>query len=433
MTPARTLSLRTATLLVVANIVGTGIFTTTGIMLHQLGSAWAVLAMWCLGGIVALAGALCYAELSAALPSNGADATLLARIVHPGAGFIAAIVSLVVGFAGPVAGAALSLEVYLRPFLPSALPEKSLGLVIILALTWLHGRDVKAGAAAQDAVTAPKILVLLGLALVGIALGTPGAIGSGDPAAASAALSSAAMPSAFILTAYAYSGWNGASYVAGEVVEPSRNLPRSLIFGTFIVTGLYLLMNVAYLAAAPVAVLAGRQDIAAAAAEALLGPTAARVIAFIIGIGYVSAIGAWILAGPRVYAATGEAHPRLGWLARRNARGAPTTAVWFQTVLTLVLYVRSDLSDLLTFMGILLSLSAGITVLGVIVLRIREPNLPRPYRVPLYPLTPLVSGGILLWMIVLSLIDDPGALKWCALTLGLGLGLYFLVAAPRRE
>ncbi len=431
--PARTLSLRTATLLVVANIIGTGIFTTTGVMLGHLGSAWATLALWGLGGIVALAGALCYAELSAAIPQNGADATLLARIIHPAAGFMAAIVSLVVGFAGPVAGAALSLEAYLRPFLPDALPPKLLGGVVILTLTWLHGRDVKGGAAAQDAITLPKVVILAALALIGIALGHPTALGQGDPTPAATALLSAAMPIAFIQVAYAYSGWNGAAYVAGEVVSPERNLPRALIFGTLIVTGVYLAMNLAYLGSAPVATLAGREDIGAAVAEALLGPTAARVIAIVIGVGYVSAIGAWILAGPRVYAATGEAHPRLAWLAARNERGAPTNAVWFQTALTLVLFVRSDLQSLLTFMGILLSLSASLTVLGVIVLRIREPNLVRPYRVPLYPLTPLVSGGILLWMIGASLIEDPSALRWCGVTLGAGLLLHAWVSrGPRR-
>lgn len=425
--PARTLALRTATLLVVANIIGTGIFTATGLLLGSVGSTWLVLVLWGLGGIVALAGALCYAELSSAIPQNGADATLLGRMYHPSLGFVAAVVSLVVGFAGPVASAGLALEEYLLPLLPPWIPPKSLGFLVIVALTVLHARDVSGAAQTQDALTLPKIGVLVVMGLLLVAYGSWSHVGATDPRGFGDALGQAGIGGAFILVAYAYSGWNGAAYVAGEVKDPIRNVPRALILGTLIVTGVYLLLNLGFLVAAPYGALAGRKDIGAAAAEAAFGPTGRVVVAVIIGLGYVSAIGAWIMAGPRVYAATAAPLPRLSWLARRNARGAPANAVWFQTVLTMLLFFGSGLAELLTFMGILLSLSSALTVLGLIVLRIREPDLERPYRVPLYPLTPIVAGGVLLWMVVLALAEDQMAALWCVVTVAVGIVLYLVV------
>ncbi len=425
--PARTLALRTATLLVVANIIGTGIFTATGLLLSAVGSTWIVLLLWGLGGLVALAGALCYAELSTAIPQNGADATLLGRMYHPSLGFVAAVVSLVVGFAGPVASAGLALEEYLLPLLLTSIPPKLIGFLVIVSLTALHARDVSGAAKAQDALTLPKIVVLVLMGILLVAYGSTSHVGANDPKQAADALGQAGIGGAFILVAYAYSGWNGAAYVAGEVKDPVRNLPRALVLGTLVVTGIYLLLNVGFLLAAPFETLAGRKDIGAAAAEAAFGPTGRVVVSVVIGLGYISAIGAWIMAGPRVYAATAAPLPRLSWLARRNVRGAPANAVWFQTVLTLVLFFASGLASLLTFMGILLSLSSALTVLGLIVLRVREPGLARPYRVPLYPFTPLLAGGVLLWMVVLALTEDSMAALWCGATVTTGVALYLLV------
>ncbi len=423
--PARVLGLRTATLLVAANIIGTGIFTTTGFLLRDLGSSTAVLALWTVGGLVALAGALCYAELSAAVPSNGADATLLGRIYHPALGFVASVVSLLVGFAGPVASTGLAFEAYLGPFLPAWMPVRGLGLGLILGLTALHVRSVSAGAAAQDAVTVPKLLLLVVFGGLGLALGSASNLGQGDTAGFGDAFTSSALPAAFIYVAYAYSGWNGAAYVAGEVVDPTRNVPRALVRGTLTVMAIYGLLNLAYLFAAPADQLAGRKDVAAAAATALGGPQAGLVVALLIAFGFVSAIGAWVLAGPRVIAETAASYPALSWIARRNAAGSPANAIVVQTAATLVFYLYSDLEGLLGFMGILLSLSSGLTVLGLIVLRVREPALPRPYRVPLYPLLPLLAGGVLLVMVTDALRQSPAALIGCGVTVGVSLVGYF--------
>jgi len=415
----------TATLLVVGSMVGTGIFTTPGFVLRDVGSPAAALAAWAIGAVLALCGALSYAELAAALPANGGEYRLLGRIYHPAAGFAAGIVSLVVGFSAPLAASALAFGHYLAAAVPGVPPAPA-AVALVLALAALHAAHVRAGGRALAATTALEVALAAAFVAAGLLRGEPARL-LGPPPPALAAAASPGFAVALVYVSFAYGGWNGAVYVAGEVRDPSRNLPRALLAGTSAVGLLYLALNAAFLSAAPAAELAGVVEVGHVAAERLLGPGAGRWLSGLVALVLASSVSAMLMAGPRVYAAMGADHPRLAWLARRTRGGGPAAAVALQAVLAVGMIATSGFGALLRYVGFTLSLVAGLTVLGVIVLRIREPALPRPYRAWGFPVTPLLFVGLTGWMAVHALREVRGAALAGLGTLALSLGLYALL------
>lgn len=427
MTHARSIGLPTATLLVVATMVGTGVFTTTGYLIQLVGSAWLVLLLWALGGVSALCGALCYAELSTMFPANGADYHLLTRIYHPALGFVAGWISLVVGFAAPVAGTALAFGAYLGPVAPGLNPTLS-GLVLVVSMSLVHALDVRSAAGAQNAVTLPKVVLVALFALMGVLLGEPSRLASGLGPATGFGAAGVGL----VMVYYAYSGWNGAVYVAGEVSDPGRNLPRSLFWGTAMVTLLYVALNAGFLAAAPATALAGKANVATVAAEHLLGDWGAKLVSGVIALGLVSAVGAMIMAGPRVYAEMGQDYRALRLLSFREQGRGPLWSIVLQGVLTVVLMLTlEDIDVILTYAGLTLSMSAGLTVFGLFVLRWREPELTRPFRTPAYPVPPVVFCALMVWMAVNSIRERPIVAAWSAATIASGFLIYALVARSR--
>lgn len=428
----RGLGLGSATALVVASMVGTGVFTTTGLLVEALRSPLAVLAAWAAGGALAISGALCYAELSAALPRNGGEYRLLGRIYHPAAGFAAGVVSIAVGFAAPLAASALAFGRYLAAAIPGVPPlPASVAAVAVFAL--LHGFDVAWGRRAQAGVTTALVVLIAAMAAAGLALGEPARLLEPAARPAASAVLSPEFAVALILVSFAYSGWNGAVYVAGEVRAPSRTLPLALILGTGLVTVLYLALNAAFLAAAPAGGLAGVVEVGHVAALRVAGPAAGRILAGVVAVVLASSVGAMILAGSRVYEAIGSDHRALGFLARRTSRGAPAVAVALQAALALAMIATSSFGALLAYIGFTLSVVAGLTVLGVVVLRLREPGLARPYRTWGYPVTPLLFVALSAWMVGHSLAGRPLSSLAGLATIAVALALWMGVARPGRR
>ena len=386
-------------------MVGTGVFTTSGLLLSELHSVPAVLLAWVVGGLLAAAGALSYAELVAALPENGGEYRLLSTIYHPLVGFVAGAVSFVVGFAAPIAASALAFGEYAHRVWPevSQLPA---AIALLAVMCAVHAGRVGFTGRVQDVLTASKVVLVMALVL--------GALFSGDPARLTAAerplLSVAFSPSmavALVFVTFSYSGWNAAAYVAGEVRDPARALPRALIAGTGLVTVLYLAINVALFAAAPADTLSGEVAVGHVAATALFGESAGRVLSAVIALGLLSTVGALIMTGTRVVEAMGRDHGPLAGFARRASGGGPWVAVLAQGAVALVMVLTASFEALLGYIGVTLSLFAGLTVVGVIVLRHRQPDLPRPVLTWGYPLTPLVFAASTLWMIVWSISSRP--------------------------
>ncbi len=425
-TAARAIQTGTATSLVIASMVGTGIFTTTGFLIRDLGSPLAVLAAWVVGGVLALSGALSYAELVAAMPRNGGEYHLLGRIYHPALGFAAGLVSLVVGFAAPLAASALAFGHYVSAILPGTNSVLA-AIVLVLVISALHASHVSAGGRFQGLVTAVQLVLMLAFVVAGVVLGDVSRLGAATRSTAGA-VASPSFAIALVYVSFAYSGWNGAVYVAGEVHRPSRTLPLSLLLGTAAVIALYLLLNVAFLASGPATDLSGVVEVGHVAATKLLGPAAGRALSGLIALVLASSVSAMTMAGPRVYHAIGEDYPALRVLALRTRHGGPAAAVALQATMAIAMLLTASFAALLTYVGFTLSVMAALTVLGVFVSRWREPTAPRPYRVWGYPVTPLLFLALTAWMATRALVEKPAA-SWAGLaTVLAALALYALVA-----
>jgi basic amino acid/polyamine antiporter, APA family len=426
---ARHVGALTATMLVVSSMIGTGIFTTSGLLLRDLGSPLAVLAAWLVGGVLALCGALSYGELAAALPRNGGEYQLLSRIYHPAVGFAAGIVSLVVGFSAPLAASALAFGHYLSAVMPGVSPAVA-GIALVAVAALPHATHAELGGRVQVAVTVVEIALVVAFVAAGAARGDASRLGaSGEPP--SAALRPPAFAVALVYVSFAYSGWNGAAYLAGEVRDPSRTVPRALLLGTSIVVGLYLALNVVFIAAAPRAELSGVVEIGHVAAVNLLGARAGRALSAVIALILAAFVSAMLMAGPRVYERMGLDYPRLAVLARRTHGGGPFVAVALQAAMAIAMIATSTFAALLAYVGFTLSLVAGLAVLGVMVLRRREPALPRPARAGGYPATPLLFVVLSAWMIVHAIAEKPAA-SWAGVsTVIVALGLYAFLGHRR--
>lgn len=420
----------TATLLIVASMIGTGVFTTTGLLLADIHAPLAVLACWVVGGMLALAGALAYAELAATLPDNGGEFLFLSRIYHPAVGFVAGVVSLVVGFSAPVAASAIALSLYLERVFPGT-PTLAVSIIVVLALSAIHAWRVSAGGRFQVFITSLKVLLIVALIAAGLWRGDASLLAMESQGSVAAVLSPE-FAVGLVLVSFAYTGWNASIYIAGEVNNPRRNIPLSLAAGTMIVTLLYLGLNFVFLTAAPAARLAGVVEIGHVAAEGLFGSAGARALSAVIAVGLISTISAYVMSGPRVYEAMGETYPRLRFLTGRgeHAAGGPMAAIALQALISIGMLLTASFEALLTYVGFTLSLFAALTVAGVIVLRIREPELERQYRVAGYPLTPLLFVALMIWMIWNSIQLAPGVAIAGGATLLLGGALYGLLGQP---
>ena len=431
-TPERRIGPWTAALLVVASMVGTGVFTTGGLLVRDLGSPVAVLVAWAVGGVAALSGALAYAELVAALPDNGGEYQLLARIYHPFVGFLAGWVTFVVGFAAPVAASALAFSAYLDAVAPGV-PRVPAGLALVAVTGVVHAVRVSHGSGFQNVFTAAKIALIVGFVVLGLFAGDPALIVEGATRPVGRAIFSSSFAVGLVYVSFAYSGWNAAAYVAGEMREPARNVPRALLLGALAVTALYVSLNYVFFVAAPVSRLSGVVEVASVASEGLLGDIGSRVASGIIALGLVSTVGAMTMTGPRVYEAMGRTYPSLRWLTVRRARGGPVVAIALQSGLAALMMLTASFDALLTYTGFVLTLGSAATVAGVFVLRFREPTLARPYRALGHPVTTLVYLALASWMVIASILERPAVALAGAATVALGAVLYVFVRRRARE
>ncbi len=442
----RRVGLISAVCLIVANMVGAGIFTTSGFIMQMLDSAWWLLACWLLGGVIALTGALSYGELGARLPRAGGEYVFLRESFGPVWAFLSGWISLVVGFSAPIAASAVAASGYLLQAWPGA-PREPLfsagGLVIsvenllalcfLAAFTLLHTRRLGIGLSVQNTLTFFKILVLTFLICAGLWLWP--ADGGWAPLSftGSGAPSAGAVATALVFVSFAYSGFNAAAYLGGEITKPRRNLPRAMLLGTGLVALLYILLNIAYLAALGPEGMPGVKEIGAVAAKALLGPWAGRALSVAICVCLLSGLGSMVLAGPRIYYAMSRDGLLLGALGRIDPRsGVPRNAIMLQAIIAAGMILSASFEALLFYIGFTLSLFAALSVAGLFILRHKDPS-PPPFKVPGYPFTPLVFIAANLAMVVFSLADNPWRGLPSGITLAIGLVLYWYLKRRKGE
>jgi APA family basic amino acid/polyamine antiporter len=429
----RELGLFSAGVLVVANMVGTGIFTTSGFIMAELGNAQAMLLCWFVGGLFALCGALCYGELGAMFPKAGGEYVFLRESFGKAVAFLSGWISLIVGFSAPIAAAAIAFATYFFQVLPSpsgsthVVPQLGINVLaacMIVALSFIHYHSVFLGSRVQNALTVFKI------GLIAVFVGAGLFLGEGSTAHFSEGLDFGSVfqdkfAISLIFISFAYSGWNAAAYLGGEIKEPERNIPLSLFTGTFLVMGLYLLLNFVYIYALPPKEMSGVLEVGAKSAVSLFGDHMSKYFSGAIAVGLLSVLSAMIMAGPRVYYAMAKDGVFFELFGKVNKlHKTPAHAIFLQGGIAIVMVFTATFDKLLLYIGFTLALCAMFTVLGLIVLRIKQPHGKRDYRTFGYPLTPLlfILGNI--WIVYFSIKTRPITSLFGMGTIGLGLLVY---------
>ena len=421
-----------ATSVVVANMIGTGVFTSLGFQLLDIQSTFPLLLLWVVGGAAAFCGAVSYAELGAAIPRSGGEYTFLSRVYHPAAGFVSGCVSATVGFAAPTALAAITFGTYLASVFPSLSPTW-LGAGLVVAMAAVHATNHRNSSLLQSGFTTVKVGLIAAFCLAAATLADSPQPVSLIPAAGDGTLVfGGAFAISLIYVSYAYTGWNAATYLSSELQNPQRTLPRVLGLGTLLVTVLYVALNWSFLRAAPMGEMAGRIEVGYVAANHIFGPAGAAIMAVTLALLLVSTVSAMVLAGPRVLQVIGEDYPLFRRLGRRKANGIPAVAIMTQTGLSLVFALTASFETVLVFTGFILGLNSFLTVAGVFVLRMREPQLERPYRTWGYPFTPLLYLGLTFWTLVFIARDRPVEALIAGGLIGAGLLLYRVAGSPTR-
>lgn len=426
---------RTAAAVIIASMVGTGVFTSLGFQLLDIQSGFPLLMLWVLGGIASLCGAASYAELGAALPRSGGEYNFLGRIYHPAAGFISGWVSAIIGFAAPVAASAIVFAKYFTASLPGDYgpwTQKGLAVAVVLVATYIHGRNRMDSGRFQTLFTALKITLIVLFCAAGLFLTKNVQPMTFMPQAGDGAImTSGAFAVALIYVSYAYAGWNAATYISGEMETPQKDLPRVLLIGTGIVMLLYVSLNFVFLRVAPIEAMLGKEEVGYIAASYIFGDTIARMIGFMLSLLLISTVSAMVLSGPRALQAVGQDFKAFAFLGKTNEGGVPRNAIYFQSAITLLFIITSSFKFIVIFAGTVLALNTLLAVIGVFVLRYREPDLPRPYRTWGYPIVPLIYITLTTFTLAFVIKNNP---EKALVALGLIVsGAIFYIFTERRS
>jgi APA family basic amino acid/polyamine antiporter len=404
--------LRSATALVIANIIGAGIFTSTGFQAADLGHTGFIFLLWIVGGVLAFCGALCFAELGTAMPKAGGEYVYLRETFGPAPAFMSAFVSLTAGFSAPIASACKAFASYSAALLPENMahwPEwmpvsgvNVAALTVAWTLVFVHCRGVRRGVAFNDLVTVFKVggIVLIIVAAFTIGKGSASNLISTSQVYASSTATDLGkgFGTSLIFVGFCYSGWNAAAYVAGEMNDPQRDLPRALLVGTGVVVLLYLGLNAVYFYGASLEELSGEVEVGLIASRNLFGEQGAMLVTLVLCVSILASASAMTIAGARIYYAFGRDNPSLSFLGNAGSKsGAPTAAILLQGVVTSIIILSGRIDQIQQYAGFTITLFGSLAVLCVIVLRFKRPEMPRPFKTWGYPVTPilfLVLAGI---------------------------------------
>ncbi|MDA3831883.1 MAG: amino acid permease [Spirochaetales bacterium] len=439
----RTLGLFPATNIVIANMIGAGIFTTSGLLMADLGSPFLLIALWAVGGIIALCGALSYGELGANFPEAGGEYMFLSRIFHPSLGFLSGWVSFIVGFSAPIAASALGFSEYFirafpelshwisdNTFLGITGVSKLFAVTVVLVFTLVHLRGIEFGSRIQNWLTILKVLLVTGLIVAGIAFGR----GDMDNFKAKSTLGEGiagwkTMGLAIMWIMFAYSGWNASTYIGSEVKKPKRNLPGSLIIGTSAVIILYLLLNAVFVYAMPSDEMKGVISVGGLAMGKLFGPEAETIFSLLISFALFSSLSAFIIIGPRVYYSMARDGLFFKFAARTSRRySVPLHSLYLQSAIAIIFILSGTFDQILTYMGFSLGIFPLLTIAGSF--KIRKTKMIHS-RIPGFPLPQLIylSAGSLI--LVLAFLERPLESSIALLTVAAGIPAYLVFSSRR--
>lgn len=440
----RKLGLFDAVMLISGDMIGTGIFISTGVIAATLPSPGGVLLVWIFGGLLALTGALSCAELSASLPYAGGDYNYIKEAYGKLMGFLSGWSSFLVTFSGAIAFLAVTFTGFMSFFIPvlgaeetffSAViagltikitPGTIFSMAVVILISVIHCIGVRLGTLMQNILSLLKIGALLGIILLG------SFFGKGDSAHFSPLFdwekitNFSVFAAAFIPVIFAYSGWNAVIYIAGEVKNPERNLPRALLMANLIVIALYLAINMIYIYAVPVTEMKGALRVSEVATTALFGYQTSVWITAVITVSILGALNVVTMLGPRIYYAMARDGVFFKGLAQVHPTfNTPVNAIILQAVWACFLLVTGTFGTLFTYVSVIITLFSAFTVSSVIVLRYKRPDLKRPYKLWGYPVVPLLFIAIHLWIVWGSVTEKPFESLVGVIIVGLGIPAYF--------
>ena len=437
----RKLSLFSSTNIVIANMIGAGIFTTSGLLMGDLGNPLLMLLLWVVGGVIALCGAISYSELGTAMPHAGGEYKFLSQLFRPMYGFLSGWVSFIVGFSAPIAASAIGFSEYLFHAFPGisthlGLPENGLkklvAILVILLFSFIHLRGTSIGAKVQNYLTVLKVVLIVGVIFAGFLLGDgnfshfkmEGTMISGFGSWKTVGLS-------LMWIMFAYSGWNASTYIGSEIKNPKKNLSRSLLIGTGIVMVLYLLLNALFIYAIAPADMGGVIAIGGLAVNNLFGSATDTLISLLISFALFSSLSAFIIIGPRVYYAMAKDGYFFKFLAEVHPKfKVPTKAILIQALISIIMVFSGAFDQILTYMGFSLGIFPILGVIGVFRLRASGRSV---IKLPGYPWVQLFYILMGVFILGLAYLERPMESSIALLTVLAGIPFFFIFKRMYRQ
>jgi basic amino acid/polyamine antiporter, APA family len=431
-----------ATNMVIANMIGTGIFTAIGyqVMTDAIPDPFTILIIWVVGGLFSLCGAFAYSEVASCVNRSGGEYSFLSELYHPLLGFLSGWVSIIVGFSASIAALALVVGEYFLPFiglsktyaislLSIEIPiQKIVALSSIILIALVHIRGVKFGGVFQNYITAFKLLIIGSIIVVpfiyfGYEPSNVSFIPTGET---SNTILSSAFAGSLVWVMFSYSGWNASTYILGNLENPTKTLPFSLIFGTLAVTVIYVLLNFTFMYVASFQELEGQIDVGNVVMQKVLGNKASLIFSGVFSFALLSGLSAMMIAGPRVAEEIGKDFTLFKVLGKQNSKGNPVPAIIFLTTISSLLVIFSSFKEIVEYIGITLTIFAMLTVFGVFIIRKkRTPNV-LGIKCLGYPFSPLMFIALSSWMLYYFISQDPIKIVWCLITVVPGVFIYFL-------
>ena len=435
---ARRLGLFPVTNIVIANMIGAGIFTTSGLLMEDLRNPMVMLLLWVVGGFIAFCGAFAYSRLGVAMPHAGGEYLFLSRLYHPMIGFLSGWISFIVGFSAPIAASAIGFSEYFSravpgiitlqntiPFLSAGIVKKGIALLAILLFTAIHLRGIEFGARVQNYLTVLKVTLIVGLIAVGFAWG------EGDINNLSSGESYAwdfggwkTMGLSLMWIMFAYSGWNASTYIGSEIRNPSKNIPRSLLIGTGIVVVLYFLLNILFIYAVSAEMMSGVISIGGLAMGSLFGRSMEMIFSLLISFALFSSLSAFIILGPRVYYSMAKDGHFFRFVSDVNpTHNVPAKAILLQSGISIIMVLSGTFDQILTYMGFSLGIFPILAVLGVFRLRKLNGKSFNGTGSSVFPFIYAIAGTLIL---ILAFFERPGESSIALMTVLAGVPAFLL-------
>ena len=428
----------TAYSLVIANMIGVGVFTSLCFQLTDLHSYISIAALWIFGGFLALNGSFCYAELSAAYPKSGGEYHFLRQALGDQVGFLSGWASSIVGFAAPISATAFAFSTYFLDVTHLPIHPLLIGSSVIIIISFINCVSLSQSAGFQVFTSFAKVALLLLLIAFGFlavffiqgkTIGTRNLV-LGDY---KKEIISPAFWVSLIFVSYAYSGWNASSYIIEDIKNPKKTVPRSIFFGVVTVIIIYTLLNIVFLLSSPASTIVGKEDFVLDVANNLFSKNGSILISSLIAFFLMSTISALIFIGPRVISAIAKDYSFFSFFVKNNKKGLPIRSIVTQAIISITILVTSSFEFIITSMGLILCFFTTLTAMSTIVLRIKHPNIERPIKMPFYPLPPIIYTGFNLWIMYHVTTSKPAEARYCLVFLLIGTIIYHLAKKNKKQ